>query len=210
VRDFAASFLEESRENPSFLEESQSKSELFRGIARKPELFGVIGESITGWRELPRAIASMNATTSTIRFPLQATITGTDESYYLYYGNWLAGPPPWLAAAANATPGVSYGAEETPVATATFEPGVGGVLTSAGGDLAVHFPAAAVTQTLVVTHTPYRATTYQGDNALKRFDLSAATLDGTPVTHFAAPITLTLDYHDLGVHPDLEATILLL
>jgi PKD repeat protein len=167
----------------------------------------VYWDTSTGWRELPRAIAGMNAATSTVRFPLQATITDTDESYYLYYGNWVAGPPPWLAAAADATPGVSYGVEETPVVTAIFEPGVGGVLTSAQGDLAVHFPAAAVTQTLVVTHTPYRAVVDQGPDQLHRFELLARTSAGTPVENFAAPVTLTLAYAGLGVAPEGEETI---
>jgi RHS repeat-associated protein/uncharacterized repeat protein (TIGR01451 family) len=167
-------------------------------------------DETAGWHELPRAVAGMNTPTTTVRFPLQATLEDTDTHYYLYYGNWLPRPPVWLDGAVDAVPGVTYGPEETPVIVTTLAPGAGGIATSAQGDLVIDFPPQAVTQTLVMTHTPYRATVYQGDNLLQRFELSLSTLDGTPVTQLAAPITMTLDYSGWDVDSDVEPTIRLL
>ncbi|MEW5956352.1 MAG: PKD domain-containing protein [Chloroflexota bacterium] len=170
-------------------------------------------EPAAGWRQLPRAVSGLNTSATTVRFPLQASITNTNTSYYLYYGNWIADTPPLLFNddPPAATP-LALGPPQEAEVSVTLAAGLGvtQTLTSADGRLSVEFPPAAIVETLVVTHTPYRATTYQGDNHLKRFELNAVTLDGSPVTQFPASLTLKLDYRDLGVHPDLEGTVTLL
>ncbi|MEW5958145.1 MAG: PKD domain-containing protein, partial [Chloroflexota bacterium] len=165
-------------------------------------------DETTGWRELPRAVSWLNAVTTTLRFPLQATITDTSDSYFLYYGNAVAGTPPQLYQPAGQTPGVTFGPEQTPVVTLTLTPQAGGRLTSAEGNLTVEFPAGAVAQTTVVTHTPYRSAVAQGRDQLNRFELTAATSSGDPVAGFAAPLRLTVDYSGLDVEPAEEDSVL--
>jgi uncharacterized repeat protein (TIGR01451 family) len=165
-------------------------------------------DETTGWQELPRGLSGLNTSTTTVRFPLQATITETSRNYYFYYGNAVAGPPPQLAQTAAYTPTASYGPEERPVATAILTAGVGGTLTSVDGKFTVYFPPAALNQTLVVTHTPYQARVQQGVDQVSRFDLQASTLGGTPVTQFPAALTLTFDYTGLGIASTDEETLL--
>ncbi|RLC83703.1 MAG: hypothetical protein DRJ03_16350, partial [Chloroflexi bacterium] len=160
-----------------------------------------------GWRELPRSVEGPNAPTSTVRFPLKATISDTSERYYLYYGNAVAGPAAEPVEGSEAWPQASYGVEETPVVTATLWAGEGGMLVSAEGTLTATFFAEAITQTLVVTHTPHRASVTLETGTLSRFDLSAATVGGEAVTRFSPPISLTYDYERWGVSPDVEPTI---
>ncbi len=165
-------------------------------------------DETSGWRELPRGLAELNTVNTTVRFPLQATITDTSDSYYVYYGNTVAGFPPQLYQTVDQTPSLSYGPEQTPVVTVTLQAGVGGSLTSAEGNFTVDFPPAAVEQTLVVTHTPHQATVGQGPDQLNRFALLASMTDGTPVQQFTAPLTLTLNYAGLGLDSQEEETIL--
>jgi RHS repeat-associated protein/uncharacterized repeat protein (TIGR01451 family) len=255
------------------------------------------------WRELPRHVEGIGTFTTTVYFPVQATISGVDADYYLYYGNSGAGGPPELYAdlaggqvvttsgtgaftptvAFAAAPrvgvapleatlfnltestggidhylwgfgdgGASYFAYDTePVSYTYVTPGVytvtltavtteglsvstdwGAVVhvvgtdatgdvavsvgereepvtvakicagvdvpqsfTSADGRLSVTFPAGAVEETILVTHTP-KTMPYASDGALAYYDVSAATLDGTPVTTFAEDVVFTLHYDD--------------
>jgi len=106
---------------------------------------------------------------------------------------------------------VDFGAiAETPVVTALIcaDSPVPQTFTSADGRLSVIFPPGAVSQDTLVTHTPYRAQVSQGPDSLSRFDLQAATLTGTPVTTFAVPLRLNLDYSGYSLQAGEAGTIL--
>lgn len=51
-----------------------------------------------GWQDLPRHVLSCNSVGTDIRFSLSADIAagGSNDNYYLYYGNPAAGSPPTL------------------------------------------------------------------------------------------------------------------
>lgn len=51
------------------------------------------------WQELPRHVLDCNSSSSDVRFALASDIeaNGSDDRYYLYYGNAAASPPPALA-----------------------------------------------------------------------------------------------------------------
>jgi hypothetical protein len=48
----------------------------------------------SGWTELDRVVEDMNTDHTRVWFKTQAAIAGSDDNYYLYYGNPLAGSPP--------------------------------------------------------------------------------------------------------------------
>ncbi|MBN1811580.1 MAG: PKD domain-containing protein, partial [Anaerolineae bacterium] len=265
------------------------------------------------WRELPRHVEGINTFTTTVYFPVQATISGIDTDYYLYYGNGSAGDSPELYAdlagdqvvttsgAGTFTPtvafaaapragvapldvtffnltesttgvdhyrwhfgdgtshlvhdtgpvshtyaalgaytvtleaviteglsvsnawgaavhvvgtdatgavAVSVGEREEPVTVAKICGGVGvpQSFTSADGCLSIVFPAGTVEGTIVVTHTP-KTMPYAGAGVLAYYDVSAAALDGTPVTAFSEDIVFKLHYEDFADAEWLEYTI---
>ncbi|MCR4408546.1 MAG: PKD domain-containing protein [Anaerolineae bacterium] len=162
------------------------------------------------WEELPRAVQGMGSPTSTVIFPLQATITNTDKGYYLYYGNAIAGEPPLLltdTVIAGVT--VTPGPEETATVAENIDAALGGELLSTDGRTRVTFSPGAVAETVLASHTPYRAVYPQPKETLARFDLEAETLGGQPVTAFSQPVTLTFDYSSLAVPPTVEDTMTL-
>jgi uncharacterized repeat protein (TIGR01451 family) len=102
---------------------------------------------------------------------------------------------------------VSAGDEETPVRSDTLSD-QGGIVESAEGNLSVHFPAEAVLQTMIVTHTPHQATIAQNPGSVSRFDLSAVDeQSGTPVTQFPVSVTMQFDYASRNLTPDEAETI---
>ena len=104
---------------------------------------------------------------------------------------------------------IAVGVEEIPVITQTLTTGIGGSFPSAQSDLIVSFPDNAITQTLVITHTPYRAEVGQNQGVLNRFDLSAAAqVSGEPVTQFAEPVTLSFDFTQYNLTPEEAETLL--
>ena len=103
---------------------------------------------------------------------------------------------------------ITPGQEETSITSVTLPAATSGQLTSAAGDLLVSFPAAALTQTLTVTHEPFLVIRAQNPGVLKRFELTAATTGGQQVHQFAAPITLTLDLGQFDFDPTKAETIL--
>ena len=133
-----------------------------------------------------RALREMDTPTTTVLFPLQATITDTSESYCLYYGNWRADPPPVWETEESGTPEatINLGGEETPVVSTTIDASATEPqsLVSADGQVTITFPPGSITTTVVVTQTPYRAIPSHGSHFLTRFDLTATTLGGQPVT----------------------------
>ncbi|MCA9936983.1 MAG: PQQ-binding-like beta-propeller repeat protein, partial [Anaerolineales bacterium] len=104
---------------------------------------------------------------------------------------------------------IAIGAEEIPVITQTLTTGTGSSFPSAQSDLVVTFPDGAITQTLVVTHTPYQAAVAQNQGVLNRFDLSAtAQTSGEPVTQFAELVTLSFDFMQYNLTPEEAETLL--
>jgi hypothetical protein len=110
----------------------------------------------------------------------------------------------------NHTPpvAVTAGTEQTAVTVATLPAHQPGQLVSIDGSFTVAFPAAALTETLVVSHRPYRPEIPQNPGVLNRFELTATTIDGQPVTRFSAPVTFTLNLQDLALPAQEAATIL--
>ena len=161
------------------------------------------------WQELPRSVQGMGSPTSTVIFPLRATITDTDEGYWLYYGQAVASEPPLLSEAVPEEATVTPGPEETAAVTVTIHAASGGELLSADGRTRVTFPPGAVAETVLASHSPYRAVYPQPSETLARFDLEAQTLGGQAVTAFSQPLTLTFDYSGLAVEPSVEDSMTL-
>jgi uncharacterized repeat protein (TIGR01451 family) len=115
----------------------------------------------------------------------------------------------WILADRSSDVIVGLGTEEIPAITATLPSGQPGQVVSAQGNFSLTLPGAALTQTLVITHTPFQAAAGQNQGVLERFDLSAAAAQGgQPVTQFSVPVALTLDYLPLNITPDEAETIL--
>ncbi len=105
---------------------------------------------------------------------------------------------------------IELGLEGTAIVSETIVAGAGDQsLVSAQGDLEVTFPDGAITETLIVEHTPFQATVAQNSGNLNRFDVSAtAELSGEPVTQFSQPITLELDIAQYNLTEDEADTLL--
>jgi uncharacterized repeat protein (TIGR01451 family) len=273
----------------------------------------VVYQDETGWTELARNVQDSGTATTTVLFPLRATITGTSTAYWLYYGNAVpdappllmeeyaqAGAPYWLnetgeiyvdfqaepviglaplavtltnltfpaadqyewdfgdGAGSTTTltetvhiyqtpgvytvsltaitgttsvtivqpgliwaPGLDVSGQvsvnpgsfdETPVVSTTISASLSDtqVLTSAEGIFSVSFPPGAVSQEVIVTHSPYRAVVKQGSGSVTRFALTAQTPGGQPVTQFSQPLTLTLDLAWLDLTDELAETAIFL
>jgi len=100
--------------------------------------------------------------------------------------------------------------EITPVATATI--GVaGGSITSPDGDVTVEFPAGAVASTVQVTYTAVCTPSASGPDTFafagNVFELEVADGSGNPITTFAQPLTITIDYTDGDLNGQDESTL---
>ncbi len=96
---------------------------------------------------------------------------------------------------------VTVGAEEIPIITETIT-AQGGQFENAESDLTVIFPTGAISNTIVVTHTPYQATVAQNAGVLSRFSLNAATITGQTVTQFDGMVTLVQDIAQFNLTVD--------
>jgi hypothetical protein len=78
----------------------------------------------------------------------------------------------------------------------SITPGAGGTLVTGDG-FTIQFPPGAVGQEVIITYQGLLAPTLGvGSNrgAIRSFTLEARTVGGTPVTSFAQPYIITLDY----------------
>ncbi|MBC8248153.1 MAG: S8 family serine peptidase, partial [Anaerolineales bacterium] len=83
--------------------------------------------------------------------------------------------------------------------SAVIEPATGGSLSADNGDLTLDFPAGSVTSSTTVTYTPNASPSNPvGDLIFANMacTLEATDAEGTPVTQFDPPYTLTLLYQD--------------
>ena len=83
--------------------------------------------------------------------------------------------------------------------SAVIEPATGGSLSADNGDLTLDFPAGSVTSSTTVTYTPNASPSNPtGDLIFANMacTLEATDAEGTPVTQFDPPYTLTLRYRD--------------
>ncbi len=83
--------------------------------------------------------------------------------------------------------------------SAVIEPATGGSLSADNGDLTLDFPPGSVTNSTTVTYTPNASPNNPiGDLVFANMacDLEATDGEGTPVTQFDPPYTLTLLYQD--------------
>ncbi len=82
------------------------------------------------------------------------------------------------------------------ISTEQISPETGGVLTSNAGNLQVTVPPGAITApvtfAMVVAEAPFNQAGFAG----LPFVIHARTADGTPVTNFAAPLRLVMNYAD--------------
>lgn len=97
--------------------------------------------------------------------------------------------------------------EENAAVTVTIQSGESATLVSLDGTVTVKVAAGTFAETVDLTHTPHQATVPQGGGSVARFELSARTQSGAPVSEPSLPIEITLDYSEMGVDPNLEGTI---
>ena len=84
----------------------------------------------------------------------------------------------------------------------------GGTLHSATGNTQLDFPAGAVSEDTLVTHTPHGSPPTGDLVAVRFFDLTAERVsDGTPVTQFSLPYTLTFCYLEQELETAAEETL---
>jgi len=84
----------------------------------------------------------------------------------------------------------------------------GGSIYAFSGDTYVEFPAGAVKEDVTITHTPQKGTASGDMVGVTFFDLSAEkTNDGTPVTNFDQPYTITMFYTDADIVGIQESTL---
>ncbi|MCP4536695.1 MAG: PKD domain-containing protein, partial [Chloroflexi bacterium] len=136
------------------------------------------------------------------------TLTAVTDEGLTVIHTWVAAiQVPGLDATADAT--VSLGERESPTGVAVIcaEATVPQSFSSADGRLTITFPPGAVTETIVVTHTP-KVWAHFGPKVLTFYDMTATTLDdGRPVTTFDADVVFDFQYGNSVEPEQLEFTI---
>jgi hypothetical protein len=99
----------------------------------------------------------------------------------------------------TATPTVTATPIEEPTATADIDPDDGGTLMSPDGEVELVFPSGAVSTTTTIMYTELMRPSQQMTPftfAGRSFQIDATDSNGSPMTQFNEPFTITLNYND--------------